>query len=253
MYRKQKSGFDRVPFVQRCEIEHGDARVPAMLCNLSILGAYVHSESPPLAGTAIGIRFALPDDSTDVVANATVTWVQLAPAGGPAGLPTGFGLRFTTVAPEDLRRIASLVARFLSEHELQYQVGVGMPPSGKARIPFVAPCTFESEAAPIRGTICNLSTLGIFAALERMPREGARGRLRFPIPGLAGQFESEAVVAWRNLEHPKRMPALPSGCGFRFENLAPLDVLVLETLVEDYLGSFHSERSAASSDAPATV
>jgi hypothetical protein len=245
MYRRQRSGFDRVPFAGVCEVAQGGAHQRALLCNLSILGAYLHTESPPARNSEIELRFELPDGGPPVVAAATVTWVNDASLDGSSEMPCGFGARFLAAAPEDVRRIANLVANFVSDPHAQYQVGVGLPPSGKARIPFVAPCIFTGETKEFRGTLCNLSTLGAFVALDRLPRQGEKGTVRFGVPGIAGDFKVDASVAWLNPEYPRRMRALPPGCGLAFENLSPIDEAILTTVVESYLGAVAAELAPA--------
>jgi len=242
LYRRQRSGFDRVPFAQICDVDHEGVRQRALLCNLSILGAYVHTPTPPPRDSQVMLSFRLPDDGPVVLAGATVTWVNDKPVDSATDLPSGFGVRFLSAAPDDLRRIATLVASYLAAPHPQFQFGVGMPPSGKARIPFVSPCVFFSESGESRGSLCNLSTLGAYATFERIPEKGELGRLRFGVPGLAGDFEVDAVVAWVNPDQPKRMLALPTGCGLRFENLSPIDEAIVTTVVEGYLGKDASER-----------
>ncbi|MGE0640538.1 MAG: PilZ domain-containing protein [Thermoanaerobaculia bacterium] len=237
MYRLPRSGFDRVPFTQVCEFATDGTRARALICNLSILGAYVHIETPPTTDSRVMLTFRLPDDGPVVLAEASVTWVNDVPADSATALPIGCGVRFQSVAPDDLRRIASLVSSFLAARPEQHQVGVGKPPSGKERVPFIAACRFEGEEGEARGSICNLSTLGVYAALDRIPEVGERGRVSFAVPGLAGNFEADVTVAWHNPEYGQRMHALPPGCGLRFDDLAPLDEAVLTTLVSEYLTS----------------
>ena len=51
MFRAPATGFLRVPFVQRCEIEVDGERRPGLTCNLSLLGLYVHLAEPPEAAS----------------------------------------------------------------------------------------------------------------------------------------------------------------------------------------------------------
>jgi hypothetical protein len=242
MYRRQRSGFDRVPFAGACDVVQGGRQQKALICNLSILGAYLHTETPPPRNSEVELLFELPDGGPPVQAGATVTWVNDGPLDLSSGMPCGCGVRFLAAAPEDVRRIANLVANFVADPGTQFQVGVGLPPSGKARIPFVAPCIFVGDSEEFPGTLCNVSTLGAFAALDRLPRQGERGKVRFGVPGIAGDFKVDASVAWLNPAHPRRMPALPPGCGLAFENLSPIDEAILTTVVESYLGAVESER-----------
>ena len=242
MLRTPHSGFHRVPFVQLCDLDTGTARRRGLICNLSILGAYVHIDDPPAAGSEVGLSFRLPDDGALVLAGARVSWVNDSPAEHVTALPVGCGLRFVSVAPDDVRRVAGLVQAFLTAPAGEAQVGVGLPPSGKVRIPFIAACEFAGDQGKTEGSLCNLSTLGVYAALDRIPGLGERGRIRFPVPGRAQPFSARVTVAWSNPEFERRMLALPPGCGLRFEELNPFDQALLTRLVDDYLAAPESAK-----------
>jgi len=235
MQRTHHSGFHRVPFVQICDVGIGDERRRGLTCNLSILGAYVHLEKPPAAGSEVTLSFRLPDDGALVLAGSRVTWVNDVPAEHVTALPVGCGLRFVSVAPDDVRRVAVLVKEFLAAPAGETLLGVGVPPSGKVRIPFIAACEFEGDEGRAEGSLCNLSTLGVYAALGRIPEVGERGKIRFTVPGRALPFTARVTVAWSNPEFERRMLALPPGCGLRFEGLNPFDQALLARLVDDYL------------------
>jgi Tfp pilus assembly protein PilZ len=245
LLRRQQSGFDRVPFVQICDFEGGGARRRVLLCNLSVLGAYVHLENPPETGSEVTLSFRLPDDGTLVLAEAQVTWVNDSPAESVTAMPVGCGVRFTSVAPDDVRRIALLVRTFLAAPEGETQLGVGVPRSGVVRIPFIAACAFQGEEGESSGSVCNLSVLGVYAALDRIPEVGERGRVVFPIPGSAKPFVAEVAVAWHNPEFARRMQALPPGCGLRFEGLPAAERSRLSAVVEAYLRSPESAKTGS--------
>jgi Tfp pilus assembly protein PilZ len=237
MLRRQQSGFDRVPFVQICDFEGGGSRRRALLCNLSVLGAYVHMVNPPAAGSEVTLSFRLPDDGALVLAEAQVTWVNDSPAESVTAMPVGCGVRFTSVAPDDVRRIALLARAFLAAPAGEALVGVGVPRTGIVRIPFIAACAFQGEEGEASGSVCNLSVLGVYVALDRIPEVGERGRIIFPIPGFTKPLVAEVTVAWHNPEFARRMQALPPGCGLRFEGLTASDRERLSDIVEAYLTS----------------
>jgi Tfp pilus assembly protein PilZ len=202
----------------------------------------VHTASTPEVGSEAMLTFRLPDDGTLVIAGARVTWVNDSPADTVTALPRGCGLRFTSLAPDDVRRIAALVADFLAAPREEPQVGVGLPRSGKVRIPFISACTFAGEQGSTSGSLCNLSTLGVYAALDRIPEVGERGWITFATPDDPRSFSANATVAWHNPEYARRMHALPPGGGLRFEGLSPRDSARLEALVENYLDSPESAK-----------
>ncbi len=234
MYRQPHSGFNRVPFVQACTLVWDGLEVSCLICNLSILGLYIHLDAPLERDREVTVRFRLPDEGPEVEAVATVTWVNDEPPMGPTDLPPGCGVRFQRVAPADLRRIAALVAAYLAAPHEQASAGVGQPFTGRARIPYIAACTLTGRFGTRHGSVCNLSVLGVYVALEDMPATGARGRISFPLPGAGGEFTADFRVTWQNPDFPSRAHALPPGCGLCFENLASDKTGRLLGLVGDY-------------------
>lgn len=233
MYRRPHSGFVRVPFVQSCVVSAHGRQERGMVCNLSMLGVYVHLENRPEEGGEIGIVFDLPDGAGRFEAEAVVTWVNDAPAENAAALPPGCGLRFSSVAPADLRRVAAIVAAF--QHEPRPLWGVTQPASGRVRIPFVATCRVSSASGSLEGTVCNLSLLGVYVAVDPPPEPGESVVVAFRLPGIHGLFERTAVVAWQNLDRALHLHALPTGCGLRFGELSAEDQRALEDLIDGYL------------------
>ena len=219
MYRQPHSGFNRVPFVQSCTVAWDGLETAGLVCNLSILGVYLHLEAPLERRREVTLRFRLPDDGPEIEAAAIVTWVNEIPPEGATGLPRGCGLRFLRVAPDDLRRIAALVAAYIAAPQEQAGAGVGQPFTGRVRIPFVAACTLAGRFGIRHGSLCNLSVLGVYVALEDMPAMGAQGRISFRLPGASEEFRADVRVCWQNPDFPARAHALPPGCGLCFENL----------------------------------
>ncbi len=235
MFRQPHSGFNRVPFVQTCTIEWDGVRTSCMVCNLSILGVYLHLEAPLEAGRKVTVRFRLPDQGPEIQAEAMVSWLNVVPPAGATGLPLGCGVRFLRVPPADLRRIAAVVADFLAAPREQVQVGIEQPFTGRVRIPFIAECTLTGRFGTRHGNVCNLSIVGVYVAMNEIPAVGARGQIRFQMPGNGGEFASEFKVAWQNPAFPNRVHALPPGCGLRFENLGESEAKVLAGFVQEYL------------------
>jgi Tfp pilus assembly protein PilZ len=233
VYRRPHSGFVRVPFVQTCTITVRGRAERGMVCNLSMLGVYVHLEHRPEEGEEVDVAFDLPDGNGRFEAAAVVTWVNDVPAEDASALPVGCGLRFSSVAPVDLRRVATIVAAF--QHEPRPLWGVTQPSSGRVRIPFVTSCAISSSAGLAPGSVCNLSMLGVYVAVDPPPEPGDSVVIAFRLPGLDGLFERSAVVAWQNLDRADRMHALPTGCGLRFVNLFAEDQIALARLIEEYL------------------
>ena len=205
-----------------------------LVCNISILGVYLHLEAPLERRREVTLRFRLADEGPEIEAAAVVTWVNDTPPQGATGLPRGCGLRFSRVAPEDLRRVAALVAAYVAAPQEQAGAGVGQPFTGRARIPLITACTLTGRFGSRHGSLCNLSVLGIYVALEDMPAMGARGRISFLLPGASEEFRADVRVCWQNPAFPARALALPPGCGLCFENLGVREEELLMRVVSDY-------------------
>jgi hypothetical protein len=234
LYRQPRSGFTRIPYVQSCTVLLDGRTDTGLICNLSLLGVYLHLDPIPESGSKLSLHFMLPDGDVPIEAEATVTWVNDAPPDNATALPTGCGLRFTGLAPGDVRRLSAMISDF--EADPQGQLGRSEPRTDKVRIPFVAPCVLSSPAGLSKGNVCNLSTSGVYVSVDPIPEVGATTIVAFRLPGLEDLFERAAVVAWRNVEGPGMVRALPPGCGLRFANLSHSDREHLADLVEEYNG-----------------
>ena len=232
--RQPHSGFNRVPFVQSCTLSWNGLETTCLTCNLSILGVYLHLDAPLERDQEVTLRFRLPDGGSDIEAAAVVTWGNDRPAASATGLPSGCGLRFVHVEPNDLRRIAALVAEFLAAPEEQATAGVGQPFTGHVRIPFVTACTLTGRFGTRHGRVCNLSVLGVYVALAEIPATGTQGRVSFHLPGSGEEFSSDFRITWHNPDSPARAYALPPGCGLCFENLGAWEEQLLMGLVSAY-------------------
>jgi hypothetical protein len=235
MYRQPRSGFTRIPYVQNCRVRVDGQERTGLLCNVSVLGVYLHLEPRPDVGTAVEIEFALPDGDPPLAARAVVTWVNDAPPDRVEELPQGCGLRFTALAPAEVRRLSALVSGFVAApHPLP---GRAEARAEKVRIPYVAPCILSTLDGPRRANVCNLSRDGVYVSVDPPPEPGAAVIVAFRLPGLEEAFERVAVVAWRNPEGPGRVHALPPGCGLRFAGLSEGDAARLTALVDEYAGA----------------
>lgn len=244
MYRQPRSGFTRIPYVQRCRVELGEGERAGLVCNVSVLGCYLQIDPVPEVGSELTLSFQLLDDELPIVAGATVIWINDRQPEKAESLPPGCGLRFARLAPADLRRLSAMVASFREDprpliHRVEPQID-------KVRIPFVAPCVVAGQEGPSLGSVCNLSTEGIYVAIEPPPPAGEAVIVSFRLPGREETFERAAIVAWVNVDGAHRVRALPPGCGLRFVNLSESDEVVLTDLVDRYSGLLTSAREPQS-------
>lgn len=240
MYRQPRSGFTRIPFVQSCRVRIDGREQTGLVCNVSVLGAFLHLEPLPPVGANVGVELALHDDGPPVVADARVTWIREEAPDCIGGLPPGCGLRFTTLAPADVRRLNDLVTSFRAAPRPLLERAESR--SEKVRIPYVAPCVVSGADGPRRASVCNLSRDGVYVCLDQIPALGEAVIVAFRLPGQGEAFERIGVVAWRNPDGPERVHALPPGCGLRFVNLSAADRALLVDLVESYVDALPAPR-----------
>jgi len=108
--KEPRSGRARIPFVQRCTVTEPRGECKALICDLSVAGAYVRLDPPPRRGATLGLSFHLfPADPQPVVATAEVVWRNAPDSPRVADLPPGCGLRFLDISADDSDRIAALV------------------------------------------------------------------------------------------------------------------------------------------------
>lgn len=93
------------------QLKIGDTAHAEHFCDLSLGGAFVHSESPPAVGELVTLRFRPPLSLTAIELEGRVAWARRGEE------PKGMGLAFVFRKPADQKRIARLVARLKSERE----------------------------------------------------------------------------------------------------------------------------------------
>ena len=229
--------FARIPYVRRCLLQRGGRRVEAAVCNLSVLGVYVTflrplAEAIPSAGETVEITFLLPNDPTSVKAEATVTWQNLEERLDVEGLPSGCGLRFIALHPDDRQRIEELVQDYL--HAARPRISPPPPHSGLIRIPYVQPCLLVGRDAAWEGVLCNLSLVGAYVAVDPIPPKADHVSLLFKVPRDEKPLEAPCDVVWENPLEPSQAEGLPPGCGLRFTALGLATRQRLEDLILEY-------------------
>jgi len=110
---KPESGFTRMPCVQPCLVEAADRSLEGILCNLSLVGAYVSLEGTPPVGTPAHLRFHLGNEEPLEV-RCEVAWINGPAAGDAAILPPGCGLRFIDLDDALRARLEAMIAEFES-------------------------------------------------------------------------------------------------------------------------------------------
>ncbi len=231
--KPQRKAFSRIPLIVRGVLRWAGEAHEVLICNLSVLGVYVTGERVPEEGTRVALRFVPPDGQGPIACEAEVTWSNPDPPERVDSLPPGFGLRFASMAPHDLERIEALIEDY--RMSVKPAIAVPVPYSGVTRIPYVQPCRLVTETGAAQGVVCNLSTLGIYVAVDAIPPFESRVRVSFRLPQAPEPLESECQVAWVNPDEPMEVESLPTGCGLHFLALPDEMRLRIERLIGEYL------------------
>lgn len=110
---KPVSGFVRIPYVRPCLLV-GDATTwEGVLCNLSLLGAYVTVDPIPPAGQSLRLMFTL-SGGHPIDVRSEVAWVNPDEPQRADSLPPGCGLRFDGLDEQARDRLAALIAEYES-------------------------------------------------------------------------------------------------------------------------------------------
>jgi uncharacterized protein (TIGR02266 family) len=231
--KPQRNAFRRIPLIVRGSLRWGSEAHDVLICNVSVLGVYVTAERVLDEGARVMLRFVPPDGQGAIECEAEVTWSNPDAPERVDSLPPGFGLRFASMAPGDLERIEALIQDY--RNSVKPVVAVPVPYSGVTRIPYVQPCQLMTETGDARGVVCNVSTLGVYVAVDTIPPFESRVRVSFGLPQTSEPFEVECEVAWVNPDEPMEVESLPTGCGLRFLALPEEMRLRIERLIEEYL------------------
>jgi hypothetical protein len=137
------------------------------------------------------------------------------------------------MAPGDHERIEALIEDY--RQSVSPLIARPVPRSGFTRIPYVQPCTLSTENGATRGVVCNLSTLGVYVAVDPIPPFESQVSLAFRLPQTAEVVAQECDVAWVNPDEPMEVESLPTGCGLSFRALPTELRLRIERLVDEYL------------------
>ena len=231
MLNQPHTGFTRIPYTQMCRVARGGRSVDGVLCNVSVLGVYIALDVVPEVGETLEVAFALPG-GTRVTAGAIVVWKNPDDPASIHRLPPGCGVRFVALDPHSVRLIDELVAAYKAS--LPLGIGAKPPRSGHVRVPYLQRCQIVTADHPQVGIVCNLSTLGVYVAVDPVPALGAQVEVSFMLPRETRRFESGATVAWRNTGEPRQVDSLPPGGGLCFNDLPSEHRARLERLVLEY-------------------
>ena len=232
MLNQPHTGFTRIPYAQRCRVASGGSTAEGVLCNISVLGVYVALDALPEPGSEVELSFALPGGGDPVDAKGTVTWQNPEDPERAEMLPSGCGIRFTTLSTKDLKRIEQLVSEY--KGTLPMGVGAAQPYSGFVRVPYLHRCQLMVGTQPLVGVVCNVSALGVYVAVDVIPAVGENVEISFMLPRDSRRFTSPAVVTWRNPPESPRVDRMPPGCGLRFLTLPTEERARIERLVLEY-------------------
>ena len=89
------------------DCSNGETFLFASITNISEMGIFIATRSPPPIGSQVSLRFTPPGEETFDL-RGVVTWINPYREAGP-NLNPGFGVRFSELVPEMRERIVDLV------------------------------------------------------------------------------------------------------------------------------------------------
>ncbi len=108
------TGFVRIPYVQPCLLVNDAGTWEGVLCNLSLVGAYVTTDPIPPTGERLGLLFKVPGEDRPLEARGEVVWVNPEEPRRADSLPPGCGLRFEGLDPAVRAHVARLIVEYES-------------------------------------------------------------------------------------------------------------------------------------------
>jgi len=108
------SGLIRIPYVQPCLLVGVQGAWEGVLCNLSLLGAYVAADPIPPKEEQVRLLFRVPRAEQPLEASCQVAWENPQEPSRAEGLPPGCGLRFTGLSPVARKCIEDLILEYES-------------------------------------------------------------------------------------------------------------------------------------------
>jgi len=97
----------RVAVTWAVDCNDGETFLYASITNISALGIFIATRSPPPVGTVVTLRFTPPGER-EFELSGEVAWVNPL-RDDRENINPGFGVRFTALAPEMRERLVSLV------------------------------------------------------------------------------------------------------------------------------------------------
>lgn len=89
-----RSGALRIPYVEPCLLVGEEATWEGVVCNLSVLGAYVSAQPSPAAFDVVRLCVRMPGAADPLEMGCEVVWTWPDDPAHADGLPPGCGLRF---------------------------------------------------------------------------------------------------------------------------------------------------------------
>ena len=113
-------------------------------------------------------------------------------------------------------------------HRDPRSVGLPQPHSGFRRIACSEPCIITDAEGPRDGIVWNVSVVGAYIVISRLPPEGEQIQISFSLPQDPVRINAIARVVWENRSSlwpgcGERAAALPPGCGLEFIRLDAAD------------------------------
>jgi type IV pilus assembly protein PilZ len=103
---EDRRGVDRIPKKFKMVYNAGTALIHSYLGNIGVGGVFIPTDHPMESGTRLRAKLSLPDGEKDLEVICEVVWIRTQEVRTPSGkFPTGMGVKFLNLSPEDKKRI----------------------------------------------------------------------------------------------------------------------------------------------------
>jgi len=101
---------DRIPKKFKIVYNSGNTLIHSYLGNIGVGGVFIPTDHPMDSGTRLHVKINLPNGEKDLEVNCEVVWIRKQEISTPSGkFPSGMGVRFLNLSPEDKRKIERVI------------------------------------------------------------------------------------------------------------------------------------------------
>ena len=107
---EDRRGVDRIPKKFKIAYNSGNTVIHSYLTNIGVGGVFIPTDHPMDPGSRLHAKISLPNGENDLEINCEVVWIRKQEMITPSGkFPSGMGVRFLNLSPEDKKKIERIL------------------------------------------------------------------------------------------------------------------------------------------------